>query len=188
MIYYTKANQAIFTAKDEAGEEFCYIWLKVFNNKIQREISYRVDFDLCDRELVANHNWYIHDWAYVMAVIRPGNGVIQTIYMHREIMKDELTEELKHVDHIDHVKNNNRRQNLRVVDIKANNNNMPQRALYGRDFIQVIHPGRYEAYIPTDDGSELIGVYETRIEAIESQKYKKSRKNNQHYPHLLSSF
>lgn len=176
MIYYTKANQAIFTAKDEAGEEYCYIWLKVFNNKLQREISYRIDFDACDRELVASHNWYIHDWAYVMTVVRPGNGLIQTIYMHREMMKDELTEELKHVDHIDHVKNNNRRCNLRAVDVKANNNNMPQRSPYGREFIQVIHPRRYEAYMPTDDGSELIGVYETRIEAIESQKIQKKQK------------
>ena len=176
MIYYTKANQATFTAKDEAGEEFCYIWLKVFNNKLKREISYRVDFDLCDRELVASHNWYIHDWAYVIAIVRPGNGLIQTIYMHREMMKDELTEELKHVDHIDHVKNNNRRCNLRAVDVKANNNNMPQRSPYGREFIQVIHPGRYEAYMPTDDGSSrLIGIFQTRDEAIEAQRVQKKQ-------------
>lgn len=171
MIYYTKANQAIFTAKDEAGEEYCYIWLKVLNNKLQRKISYRVDFDSCDRELVASYNWYIHDWTYVMAVVRPQRGTIQTLYLHREIMKDELSNEFNHVDHIDHIKNNNRRSNLRAVNVKGNNNNMPQRSPYGRDYIQAIYPGRYEAYMPLDDGSsELIGVYSTRDDAIKAQK------------------
>lgn len=165
-----KNTQQIHTAVDDNDVVFCYLWLNYYHPVLKRDIAYRVDFDLIDRPMVELMSWYIHDHGYVMSPISLPGLKKRTVYMHRQCAQEKLSEDYNVVDHIDWIKTNNRRSNLRATDYKGNSENTPPKCPFGRDYIQAIHVGRYEAYIPVEDGfSELLGVFETREACIEAQ-------------------
>ena len=71
-------------------------------------------FDLIDYEKVKYHCWRIDFEGYVVTTVYETN---KSLRMHRFIMD---CPEDKVVDHIDHCKNNNRRENLRVCTVGEN--------------------------------------------------------------------
>ncbi|WP_051586304.1 HNH endonuclease [Selenomonas sp. AE3005] len=88
------------------------------HNRKHEIVGYAKVSDI-DYEAVNQYNWTKHNKGYVCAKI---NGV--NVLLHRFIM------ELKHghanfamVDHINHRKTDNRRENLRLVDAAANARN-----------------------------------------------------------------
>lgn len=165
-----KITQQIHTAVDDNDVVFCYLWLNYYHPVLKRDIAYRVDFDVIDRPMVELMSWYIHDHGYVMSPISLPGLKKRTVYMHRQCAQEKLSEDYNVVDHIDWIKTNNRRSNLRATDYKGNSENIPPKCPFGRDYVQAIHVGRYEAYIPVEDGfSELLGVFETREACIEAQ-------------------
>lgn len=162
----------IYFGVDHNDVAFCYFYLTKYNAKLGREITYRVDFDVIDRPMVELMDWYIHDRGYVFSPLTVNGEVKTTIYMHRQCAQGQLTEELNVVDHIDYIKTNNRRSNLRATTLAENTRNQPLRCPFGWEYIQPIHIGKYEAYAPNNEGGAaiLLGTFKTREEAVECQK------------------
>lgn len=71
-------------------------------------------FDKEDYEFVSNNYWHFSKDGYVRST-KKGR-------LHRCLMKDELRDKLQ-VDHINRIKTDNRRSNLRVVTNKQNSHN-----------------------------------------------------------------
>lgn len=169
----TKFKQKIYTSVDENDIAFCYIYLKRFNPVLGREITYRVDFDLVDRPMVESLRWHMHDGGYVFSPITLNGFPTKSVYMHRQCAQEMLTLEKNVVDHIDFIRTNNRRHNLRATTLSENSSNKSLKCPFGLDYIQAIHVGKYEAYVPRKEdgrGSILLGVFSTREEAINAQK------------------
>ena len=181
-----KIKQKIYTAVDQNDILFCYIWLEKFHPILKHTIKYRVDFDLEDRVFVESQRWHIHDWGYAFFPVSLAGFPKKSIYMHRQIIQKELSEQLEYgfyeVDHIDWNKLNNRRSNLRVTNRKGNMENKPNKCPYGRHYIQTIHSNLYYAYAPSEDDAPAIflGEFPTRAEAIDEQlRYKRKQKGEQ---------
>lgn len=104
--------------KDEDG-------LVLIIHKHGRDVA-RVRFDECDIDLIRGHVWSLN-----------GNGYVRTFdghspkYLHRMILQYEGSND---VDHIDHDRLNNRRDNLRIVEHWVNCGN--------REYIGARHTGR----------------------------------------------
>lgn len=157
---------------DNNDVAFCYFYLTKYNVTLGHEITYRVDFDLIDLPMVKLFDWYIHDRGYVFSPLQVNGVTVKTIYMHRQCIESQLTKEENVVDHIDYIKTNNRRSNLRPTTLAENTRNQPLRCPFGWEYIQPIHVGKYEAYAPNNEGGAaiLLGTFKTREEAVECQK------------------
>ena len=169
----------IFFGIDENEVAFCYFYLTKFIPKLGREITYRVDFDVADRPMVELKDWYVHDRGYIFSPLRVNGVPVKSIYMHRQCAQDKLTKECDVVDHIDYIKTNNRRNNLRATTLAENTKNQPPRSPFGWEYVQPIHVGKYEAYAPSDAEGEaaiLLGTFKTREDAIRCQNQYIKRK------------
>ena len=177
-------EQKIFYDTDQDGKEYCYMWLEKFHPILKRTIAYRVDFDIDDVDFIKSRRWFIHDWGYAFFPLQINGVTVKSIYMHRQIAQNLLTEGevLDEVDHKDWCKLNNRRFNLKITDRQGNMNNLPPKCPFGRHYIQTIHSDLYHAYAPNEDDTLpaiLLGGFATREEAIECQKkYIKEVVNN----------
>lgn len=173
-------EQRIYHDVDANNKPYCYLWLDKYQEVLKRTITYRVDFDIEDLDFIKSRRWFIHDWGYAFFPLQVNGVTVKSVYMHRQVAQHLLADDevLNEVDHKDWNKLNNRRDNLRVVDRKANMNNKPPKSPYGRHYIQTIHSELYHAYAPNDDADApaiLIGAYATREDAIQAQFDYKNR-------------
>jgi hypothetical protein len=82
-------------------------------------------FDLEDYDLIKDYNWCIDAGGYVCTNVQNDN--IRThIKLHRLVMKCDDSK--LDIDHINHIKNDNRKSNLRIVTRCQNNMNMRKRS------------------------------------------------------------
>lgn len=82
-------------------------------------------FDEKDQSLVDAYSWYRHRGGYISGTLRgKGARMAKTVYMHRLFMQppEGLT-----VDHINGIRTDNRRCNLRCVPYSLNNLNQNNR-------------------------------------------------------------
>lgn len=120
----------------------------------------KIHYSVEDHSEISKHRWTITIKGYCSTYIE-GRGVL----MHRLIMKCPGS---KIVDHIDGIKTNNRRENLRITDMKGNSQN--KRKLTGKSsqYIGVSFDKKLEKYaakIKVDGYTTYIGSYETELEA-----------------------
>lgn len=91
----------------------------------------------------------------------------------------------EHVDHINHVKNDNRWCNLREVTQGDNNRNMPQQtnSSYGVIGVNLHRPsGKYRAYITVNGASKHLGLFDT-VEAAKAAREKANTLYGYHANH-----
>jgi hypothetical protein len=107
--------------KDNENETYYLIHIKddIYTKISKRDINKVLNYDN------VRPSWYINSNGYVGSTIRINNNVNQ-IYLHQLIMdvhNEDLTSFEKTVDHINHDKLDNRRQNLRLVNMSVQNSN-----------------------------------------------------------------
>jgi len=77
--------------------------------------------DLEDLDLVTQYTWNINrKTRYIIAMTREGREDSKTIYLHRLLMKAQPGDE---IDHINRIKSDNRRKNLRFCTRSENHHN-----------------------------------------------------------------
>ncbi len=81
-------------------------------------------FDEEDRHIIESHKWFFTPQGYACTKIRylPGKKGRRTIGMHRLILGDPSTPS---IDHINRIKLDNRKENLRPCTDSQNNHNRP---------------------------------------------------------------
>ena len=87
--------------------------------------KFTVLYDECDHELVNKHRWHISHDGYVRTAIADGNGVWRTRLMHRMILK--IFDTNVQVDHKNHNRRDNRRENIRTCTKSENQKNISPR-------------------------------------------------------------
>lgn len=87
-------------------------------------------FDLNDYEKIKNYCWHVTGYRdkttgtkYISSFDENG----KTLYMHRLIMNIHNLDSSLQIDHINHNKNDNRKENLRIVNNSENQFNIPTR-------------------------------------------------------------
>jgi len=76
-------------------------------------------FDLEDYAIIKKHCWHIKKDGYAICT---GKRSDKNIYMHRLIMGSK-NDDNKYIDHINRIRNDNRKENLRIVTTQQNNFN-----------------------------------------------------------------
>lgn len=111
--------------------------------------------------------WYLLRGGYVMRTIRK----TRTVYLHRAVTE---APQGTHVDHINHDKLDNRRENLRVVSPSQNGENRRGANRNSKTGVRgvMFRHGRYVAYVraPHGRGSTHIGRFATLAEAEAAAK------------------
>lgn len=79
--------------------------------------------DDCDLPLLSEHSWYWSPQGYLITKPRTGTRERRTVSLHRMIMGPDG----ETVDHINNIKHDNRRCNLRKVSYSENNRNYKHR-------------------------------------------------------------
>ena len=107
--------------RDNENETYYLIHIKddIYTKISKRDINKVLNYDN------VRPSWYINSNGYIGSTIRINNNVKQ-IYLHQLIMdvhNEDLTNYEKTVDHINHDKLDNRRQNLRLVNMSVQNAN-----------------------------------------------------------------
>lgn len=85
--------------------------------------------DDADYESLSKHNWFVSKKGYAFRNARRDDGRPTTIYMHREIAG---ASKRQMVDHINGIKADNRRSNLRIANHSQNMMNCRPIAFEGR--------------------------------------------------------
>lgn len=80
----------------------------------------RFEIDKEDLNLIKNYTWHMTPTGYVYTTIQKTEGKRGSLYLHRLIIN---AKEGEFVDHIDRNKANNRKSNLRIVDVVINGAN-----------------------------------------------------------------
>lgn len=75
--------------------------------------------DDCDLHLLSEHSWWWSPQGYLITKPKTGNRDRRTVSLHRMIMGSDG----ETIDHINNLKHDNRRSNLRVVSYSENNRN-----------------------------------------------------------------
>lgn len=122
-------------------------------------------FDLEDYDKIKDYYWTMND-GYVVAIRK-----YQYVWMHRLVMGVDSKE--KKVDHIKHVKYDNRKTELRIVDVSKNNMNREIRTDNTSGVTGVCWNKKYNkwmAYICTYGKRKTLGYYENKDDAILSRK------------------
>lgn len=109
--------------------------------------------DDADLEWLSQYTWSVNPKGYAVTSGRSVNGKQPTLFMHRLIMNAPAG---MLVDHINHLRHDNRRSNLRIVTAKENQNNQ----LPPRKMSTEVIPGKHCLL----RGIELIGIYDTYAE------------------------
>ncbi|MFW9970261.1 MAG: HNH endonuclease [Candidatus Odinarchaeota archaeon] len=126
-------------------------------------------FDFEDYETIKDYCWSINKLGYLLAKRR--DNPKRTIYMHRMLMKDELAKHKKklQVDHIDNIKVNNRRNNLRLATAQQNRCNRRKIKSNTSGVIGVSwkeKDKKWHAALQVNRKRKYLGCYDTKEEAI----------------------
>ena len=127
--------------------------LIVYSRTDNREII----CDAIDYDLVSKHTWCIN-YGYAMTAIKCATGKYKMRYLHRLLMNPPAG---MNIDHINGIKHDNRRSNLRIVTVQENSHNMRSAKGYywNKSF------GKYKADITLNNKKIYLGLYNTEIEA-----------------------
>lgn len=120
--------------------------------------------DADDYETLSRHSWCISKTGY--AVSRIGGKVVK---MHRLIMGNINPQMV--VDHINHDRLDNRKENLRVctaLENSKNNSGRTSRKLHRG--VRLTKSGKYSACIMVNRKAIRIGTYDTEAEAIKARE------------------
>lgn len=82
--------------------------------------SIEVLYDEDDQKLIDQYNWYIDNYGYIVGR-KTVNNKLNRVKMHRLVLG--VTHTSFDVDHINHLKHDNRKSNLRLVSRSQNNMN-----------------------------------------------------------------
>ena len=114
--------------------------------------------DECDREMLESMGqWRMHNQGYV-TMGRVVDGKYTNYLMHRVIMNPPKG---YHIDHINGVKTDNRRCNLRIVTSAENQYNRPD----ARGYIYIKQRNKWMAYLCVGYKFKNLGDYDTEEEA-----------------------
>ena len=112
-----------------------------------------------DLEIVSKHCWHINNRGYVRANTKTINGIRSQIMLHRIISNANRGQI---VDHINRVKTDNRRENLRLVKPLINCLNRGPKENSKSKFKGVAkQKNKWQVYV----NSKYIGLFATEIEA-----------------------
>ena len=127
--------------------------LIIYNRSDNREII----CDATDYDLVSQHTWCL-SYGYAVTNIRGADGKYKTMLLHRLLMNPPADVQ---VDHINGIKHDNRRSNLRIVTSQENNHN--RRSANGYYWNK--NAGKYRADIAINKKRINLGYYNTEDEA-----------------------
>ena len=127
--------------------------LIVYNKKDNQEMF----FSLQDADMVKQYTWHI-DKGYVKTNIRVATGKQTRLRAHRLLMNPSAKMQ---VDHINGVRHDNRRSNLRIVTNQVNQHN--RRSVKG--YFWDKRNRRYTAQIALNKKQIYLGLYNTEDEA-----------------------
>ena len=127
--------------------------LIVYTRKDNREMICDVE----DYDIISKHTWYLGD-GYVMTAIKDATGKQKMLYLHRLLMNppDGMA-----IDHINGIKHDNRKANLRIVTSQVNNHNRQSAKGYSWNK----KAGKYSAQITLNKKKIYLGLYNTAAEA-----------------------
>lgn len=118
-------------------------------------------------EELSKHKWYLHIDGYASRRVQK-DFIRKTIMMHREIMGVSDRGLHTQVDHINHDKLNNTKENLRICTIRENQRNRPK-SKRGESIYKGVcrcSRGKYwRSLIQTQDGRLDLGKFKTQEEA-----------------------
>lgn len=125
-------------------------------------------FDIEDYKLIKNYSWHLSDCGYVASTI---NGIKTTkLLMHRLVM--DVSDSTQFIDHINHDKTDNRKQNLRICT--CSQNQMNKRIKPGNSGHRGVswhkNKKRWFAHICVDGRLIHLGAFENIDEAIIARK------------------
>lgn len=126
-------------------------------------------FDLEDYNKIKNYCWYISKQGYLVSNCR--DGKINSVIMHRIIMNVENYNDV--VDHINHNKVDNRKENLRIVSRRENNwnKNIDGKTLSGRVGVHWDKSrSKWIATLKKDGENHTIGRFDNLDDAIKARE------------------
>jgi len=127
--------------------------LIVYNRKDNRQMF----FSIQDADMVKQYTWNISN-GYARTNINDATGKRTVLYAHRALLNP--SKEMQ-IDHMNGVRYDNRRSNLRMVTSQENNHN--QRAAKGYTWDKTRR--RYKAQIVLNKKIIYLGYYNTEAEA-----------------------
>jgi hypothetical protein len=127
--------------------------LIVYSRKHNQEMLFSVE----DADMVKEHTWFISQ-RYVRTNITVATKRSRTMLAHRLLMNPSDTMQ---VDHINGVRHDNRRSNLRIVTNQENQHNHRSAKGYGWHKKN----RRYQAYIKLNNKCVYLGNFKTEVEA-----------------------
>ena len=128
--------------------------LIVFARKDNREMI----CDVIDYDIISKHTWYLLAKGYVTTHIKGADGKRRLLYLHRLLMNAPAGME---VDHINGIKHDNRKENLRIVTTQINQHNQKS----AKGYYWNKNAGKYRAEIALNNKSIYLGYYNTETEA-----------------------
>ena len=128
--------------------------LTIYNRKDNREII----CDATDYDIVSQHTWYLTSHGYARTDIKCATGKYKMLYLHRLLMNPPADMD---IDHINGIRHDNRRSNLRIVTTSENIQNQK----LAKGYYWNKNAGKYKAQINLNKKGIHIGYYNTEIEA-----------------------
>ena len=124
-------------------------------------------FDLEDYDKIKDYCWTINNNGYAIAHI---SDTTKKVLLHRLIMNPP---DKMYIDHINHNRIDNRKQNLRIVTIRQNNLNK-KKSVYNTSGVTGVYykknNNKWIANISIDGKNKHLGCYETIEDAIKARK------------------
>ena len=114
--------------------------------------------DATDFDLVSKHTWHLTSHGYALTSITGADGKQRLLYLQRLLMNPPADMQ---VDHINGIKHDNRRSNLRIVTRQENSHNM--RSAKGYSWSK--SRSKYKANITLNNKIIYLGYYKTETEA-----------------------
>ena len=127
-------------------------------------------FDLEDYNLIKDYNWHIDAEGYVCTNIYRDNTKTH-IKLHRLVMK--CNDSKLDIDHINHIKYDNKKSNLRIVTRCQNNMNMSKRKDNTSGVTGVVWyktKNKWRAQIMVDKKNISLGYYKNFEDAVRVRK------------------
>lgn len=127
-----------------------------------------------DFDLVNKYSWYKTPAGYIMGTVNK-----KIILMHRFIMKPPSGEQ---VDHINGIKHDNTRENLRSTTSAKNNENQRKRENASSPYfgVRLTNRNKYESAVSHGGKRYYLGAYENEIEAAKIRDIYIVRNNLDH--------
>ena len=122
-------------------------------------------FDLEDYDLIKDYCWWKSKHGYILT---KNNNL--SVRMHRMVLNLE-NEKIPDVDHINHIKHDNRKINLRIATRSQNIMNQKIRCDNSSGYVGVHkHCEKWEASITIDSENIYLGVFDNIEDAINARK------------------